>query len=158
MSRNIEAEGNSVAILIREGVHFVEMMVVERIPKHLPTPGDTHFRIKVQSHGFTGQGWTWIGAPSLENFVEQLRKLENHRQGSGELSSLSPQQFWLQISSVDSLGHIAVAGQLAQLGHGVGGEHLLKFGFELDPNTLLSIVKNFEAVVASEASVLGEIE
>ena len=85
-------------MLIREGDNFLEVIALERITGNLPTPGDTQFEIRVQSFGFAGQGWTWIDALSLRSFAEQLRKLENQRQGKAELESMSPREFWLNIA------------------------------------------------------------
>ncbi|MGL5078828.1 MAG: hypothetical protein ACRDBG_23775, partial [Waterburya sp.] len=84
-------------MLICEGDNFLEMIATERVPDHLPTPGDTHFEIRVRSSGFAGQGWMWVEFQSLKRFIEQLRELENQRQGKAEISSMSPGQFWLRI-------------------------------------------------------------
>ncbi|XGV95719.1 MAG: hypothetical protein ACAF41_23625 [Leptolyngbya sp. BL-A-14] len=127
-------------MLIREGDDFLEMIATERTPDHLPTPGDTRFEIRVESFGFAGQGWMWVDRESLKSFVAQLRELENQRQGEAELSSMSPGQFWLRIFSTDSLGHVALVGQLSRV------EHELKFGFSFDPSALPSIVKDFQAI------------
>ncbi|HEY9630621.1 MAG TPA: hypothetical protein V6C84_25270 [Coleofasciculaceae cyanobacterium] len=129
-------------MLIREGNNFLEMIATERIPDHLPTPGDTRFEIRVRSSGFAGQGWMWVDLQSLRSFVDQLRELENQRQGEAELSSMSPSQFWLRIVSTDSLGHMALFGQLSR------SEHELKFGFSFDPSVLPSIVKDFQAIAS----------
>lgn len=131
-------------MLICEGDNFLEMIATERIPDNLPTPGDTRFEIRVQSFGFAGQGWIWVDALSLRRFINQLRELENKRQGKAELSSMSPDQFWLRIFSTDSLGHMALIGRLSRLEYGLKCQHLLEFGF--DPSILPSIVKNFEAI------------
>ncbi|MGG6293988.1 hypothetical protein ACQ4M4_06155 [Leptolyngbya sp. AN02str] len=136
-------------MLLREGSNFLEMIATERIPEHLPAPGDTRFEIRVQSFGFLGQGWTWIDAVSLSSFVAQLHELEPQRQGSAEVSSMSPDQFWLKIFSTNRLGQMAVIGRLSQvspLGHDLRCNHLLEFGFPFDPVMLPSIVKNFERV------------
>lgn len=122
------------------------MIATERVPVHLPTSGDTRFDIKVQSFGFAGQGWMWVELQSLKRFVEQLRDLESQRQGQVELSSMSPDQFWLRIFSTDSLGHMALVGRLSRWEHTLNWQHLLEFGFAFDPSTLPSIVKSFEAI------------
>jgi hypothetical protein len=137
-------------MLIREDDNFFEMIATERIT----TPKDTQFEIgvsfeiRVQSFGFAGQCWTSIDALSLRSFDEQLRKLENQRQGKAEVSSMSPREFWLKICSIDSLGHMALFGRLCRFEVGLRYEHLLEFGFSFDPSVLPSIVKNFEAIAS----------
>ncbi len=147
-SRAISTECFGVAMLIREGDNFLEVIALERITGNLPTLGDTRFEIRVQSFGFAGQGWTWIDALSLRSFAEQLRKLENQRQGKAELESMSPREFWLNISSTDSLGHMALFGRLCQFEVGSKCEHLLDFGFSFDPSILPSIIKDFQTIVS----------
>ncbi|HEY9631347.1 MAG TPA: hypothetical protein V6C84_28995 [Coleofasciculaceae cyanobacterium] len=129
-------------MLIRERDNFLEMTATERVPDHLHTPGDTRFEIRVESFGFAGQGWIWVDLQNLKSFIDHLRELENQRQGEAELSSMSPDQFWLRIFSTDSLGHMALVGQLSRF------KHELKFGFSFDPSVLPSIVKDFQAIAS----------
>jgi hypothetical protein len=133
-------------MLIRAEDNFLEILVAERIPDNLPTAGDIQVKISVQSFGFSAQGLTWIDCLSLQNFVEQLRQLENKRHGSAELSSISPHEFWMKICSTDSLGHVAIFGRLSQSEQGLRYNHLLEFGFSFDPSLLPSLVKNFEVI------------
>jgi hypothetical protein len=139
------------SMLIREGDNFLEMIATYRAPDYSTEPGNTKFEIRVQSFGFTGQGRTWIDALTLKSFTEQLQKLENQRQGEAEVSSMSPDEFWLKIYSTDSLGHMALFGQLSQTKYEsnlIMCKPLLEFGFSFDPSILPSIVKNFEAIVS----------
>jgi hypothetical protein len=137
-------------MLIRAEDNFLEMLVAERIPDNLPTAGDIQVKISMQSFGFSAQGLTWIDRLNLQDFVAQLRQLENKRHGSAELSSISPHEFWLKICSTDSLGHVAIFGRLSQAKQqteqGLTCNHLLEFGFSFDPSLLPSLVKNFEVI------------
>ncbi|MEH2079597.1 MAG: hypothetical protein V7K89_06165 [Nostoc sp.] len=135
------------SILICEGDNFLEMIVTEGISDNLIEPRDWEFKIRVQSSGFTGQARRWIDGFSLRSFVEDLQKLENQRQGKAEVSSMSYDQFWLKICSIDSVGHMALFGRLSRFESKLGCKHLLEFGFSFDPSVLPSIVKNFEAIV-----------
>lgn len=128
-------------MLIRAGDDFLEMIATYREPNLY-----TQFEIKVQSFGFAGQGSATIDALNLRSFDEQLRELENKRQGKAELSSISSREFWLKICSIDGLGHMGVFGRLHRFYFGVRHEHLLEFGFCFDPSLLPSIVKHFEAI------------
>ncbi len=99
-------------MVLRDGGNFVEIVTTDRVPDGLPTPGDVELRITVCSHGFTGQGSAWIEARCLAAFVDQLRVLEERRQGSAEIESISPGAFRLRIDSLDRRRHLVVSGRL----------------------------------------------
>jgi hypothetical protein len=94
----------------------------------------------VQSRGFFGEGWAWVEAVSLRAFIDKLRELETHRQGSAELESMSPGQFRLRIWATDTAGHIAVAGRLKN------DDQALEFQFALCPTLLPQVIAGFEAM------------
>jgi hypothetical protein len=133
-------------MLIRAGDDFLEM-----IPTYYDPDRErnlyTDFEIRVQSFGFTGQTSATIEVAALISFNEELRKLEDRRQGKAELSSISSREFWLKICSVDGVGHMGLFGRLYRYDFGVNHEHLLDFGFGLDPSVMPSIVKKFEALI-----------
>jgi hypothetical protein len=133
-------------MVIREGSDRVEVVATDRVPDHLPTPGDTQLAIAVQSRGFAAEGSTWVEAPRLEAFVGQLRELEARRQGSAELESISPGEFWLRVFATDRAGHVAVAGRLSQR------RQALEFEFPFCPSVLPSIVAGFAAIAETGPS------
>jgi hypothetical protein len=127
-------------VLIREGLNFIELVPIDRVPDGLPTAGDVQLSVTVQSQGFTGSGSAWIEARKLRAFVSQLRELETSRRGTAEIESMSPGQFRLRLFSTDSLGHMALAGRISR------GEHALDFRFEFDPGLLPEIAQRFEVI------------
>lgn len=137
-------------MVIREGDDSIEIVAVERVPDHMPTPGDTRLEVVVTSGGFSGRSSAWVDNDRLCAFVRQLSALLKDRgQGAADLESISPGEFVLRIESVDSLGHIAVSGRLAKRMY--AGEcgpylHAVEFGFEFDPTALSEIVATFEAI------------
>lgn len=139
-------------MLICEGDNSVEIVAIDRVSDHLPTPGDTQFEIKIQSFGFAGQGWAWVSAACLAAFVEQLRTLELERQGCAEIESISPRQFWLRIWAIDRLGHTALTGRLTgrlqKYETQLTFAHSLEFGFQFSPDLLPRIVRDFEAIAS----------
>lgn len=124
-------------MLIREGENSIEIAVTERAPAHLPSFGDAKLVIEVRSHGFTGAGGAWIDVGQMRMFLGQLRELENRRQGSADLESMSPGQFRLRLFAVDRAGHMAVNGRLSRTGQELG------FSFEFGPDLLPEIVAEF---------------
>ena len=136
-------------MVIREGHNFVEIIATDRVAENLPRPGDTRLAVKACSGGFSGESTAWVDAAALASFVEQLQALEQGRQGSAQIESMSPGEFVLSIWSVDRRGHLAVGGRVLRHihGHDAGPyPHVVEFSFEFDPSFLPSVVAAFQAI------------
>lgn len=98
---------------------------------------------KVAGYSAADQVWLWGG--DLDRFVEELRALERHRKGNAVLAGASPDELRLEFYSTDSVGHMAVKGQ-------VGWNHpssfllQFQFGFNFEPDVLPSLLKYFETI------------
>jgi len=106
--------------------------------------GDVKFRVVIESHGFGGTGLAWVSATALRAFSVQLGRLESSRQGVATLESMSPGVLLIKVFSINSRGHMAVAGRLGHHIHaGEAGPytHSVEFGFEFDPTSLPAIVE-----------------
>jgi hypothetical protein len=139
---------------IRGGNSVVEIVATEHVPANLPGAGDARLAVRVCSEGFSGESTTWVEAAGLTGFLEQLRALEQRRQGSAQIESMSPGEFQLRIWSVNRLGHVAVGGRLHRQvhGHETGPyQHLLEFGFELDRSLMPSVVSAFQELAQRRA-------
>jgi hypothetical protein len=141
-------------MVIRKGEDSIEVVAVERVSDHLPTPGDTRLEVAVQSCGFGGRGSAWVEASRMRSFVRHLRELEARRQGKAELVSMSPGEFVLRVGAANRRGHMAVTGRLSR--HFYTGEdgpylHVVQFGFEFDPTSLPEIVSAFKAIADDRA-------
>jgi hypothetical protein len=130
---------------VRDSQNVIEIDVVDRVPDHLPTPGDVELSVEVSSGKFRGQAFAWIDASTLSNFVTQLRELERTRIGSAELEGMSPGEFRLRIFSIDCRGHVVIEGQLVHQ-PARSYRHAIEFGFEFDPTLLPKIVSDFAAM------------
>jgi hypothetical protein len=136
-------------MIVREGHNRIELLVGERVPDHLPAAGDVRFEVTVSSNGFGGRTSAWIDAKSLGRFSQELRKVETLRQGTAELTSMSPGDFILRVETLDRRGHMAISGQMAR--HSVEGQatrfrHTLEFGFRFDCTELPRIASEFEDI------------
>ena len=84
----------------------------------------------------------WIEDEVFAQFLGQLEALESSRSGSGRLEAMSPDDFVLQIESVDSAGHMMITtklGKCRRVGRGlqrVGVEGV----FEVDSGALRAIL------------------
>lgn len=124
-------------MVLREGANSLEIAVLDRVPSHLPSAGDTEFFLTIEAEGFCGRGSVWVGAESLKVFVEELRNLEAERRGAAELVGLSPDTFQLRVRITDSVGHALVEGRLAKL------HQSLEFRFAFDPDQLPALLAEF---------------
>jgi hypothetical protein len=132
-------------MVIREGGDWLEVVATDRVPDHLPTPGDTRLSVAIESQGFAGRGSTWVEASRLAAFVAELRELEASRRGAAEVESISPGEFRLRVWATDRAGHVALAGRLSH------GGQALEFGFAFCPSELPGLVAGFEAITLGRA-------
>ena len=103
--------------------------------------------LEVGSRGFFGRHEEVHFLDSdYAKFVTSLRALDKTRQGVARLEAMSPEEFWIEILSVDKLGHIHLQGLVTQessirprrLWNSIG------FDIALDPSTFPRILRQFE--------------
>ena len=103
--------------------------------------------VEVTARGFTGRHHEIHFFEShFEEFLSSLRELDRKRQGNARLEAMTPYEFWLEVLSVDKLGHIHLQGKLTQVSS-VRPERLwnsLGFDIELDPSVFPRFVREFE--------------
>ena len=123
---------------IENGNNYLELEVSLEEDDTLPSYGDAYVIISVSSNGFSGKNDLWVSAEDLKEFCSSLVRLERERRGEATLSSISPGELILKIHSIDSLGHLAIAGTT---GYEVTNmQHSLTFGFEFEPSQLTKAV------------------
>ena len=91
----------------------------------------------------------WLDKRELQIFLKEFEQLIETREGTVILKSLSPDEFWIEIRSVDGIGHFEVQTQLQRYQYS-GPKYwptMVAGGFELDPSPLESIIKGFRALV-----------
>ena len=115
--------------------NFLELGIAMQEKDDLPSQGDAYITIKLHSNGYSGQNDLWVSYESLSKFCCDLIKLEKERKGETTLESMSPGELYLQIFSIDSLGHVGVRGSTGfQVLNGTDlFPHSVTFGFGFDP-------------------------
>jgi hypothetical protein len=107
--------------------------------------GEGEFDVRASVGDFSGRNpHVWIDAGVLRQFVDDLRVVERDRRGKAHLEAMSPNEFELTISVVDSAGHAAVSGSIGRIVY-VGREHrtlVFKFNFSLDPASLPQLTRD----------------
>jgi len=142
-------------MLVRDGEDFLGLTVTDRGAAGTPGAGDIRFAVRVRVAGkdtvFTGETWCWVEGRVLAAFADQLRALEELRQGAAALESMSPGELRLEVRSTDRAGHMAAFGQVGHWCYsGAGGRHwsAIAFGIQFSPSELPPLVREFSALVA----------
>jgi len=141
---------------IQDGKSYFELEVTEKIPPGTQNAGDTRFSVRVcmadHETTFSAESWAWVDGRELAGFVEDLRRLDEAREGSsGILSAQSPNEFRMEIRSTDHAGHMGVFGWVAHHCYGgLDGPHLSRvtFGIPFCPSELPRVVREFERLSA----------
>ena len=104
--------------------------------------GDYLVAIEAQSGGFSGHADGHVTGAAWRGFVQELVALEAGWKGAARLISAIPGEFDLEVTAIDSKGHMGVSGVLSH--RSVGVEHWpvqqLRFAFEFDPSKLSAFV------------------
>jgi hypothetical protein len=139
-----------VPVLIRDGEDFLELAVTDRGAAGSPDVGDTRFAVRVRVTSkdtvFTGETWCWVERRVLSAFAQQLRELEERRQGPAALESMSPGELKLEVRSTDRAGHVAAFGQVGHWCYGgADAPHwsAVTFGIPFCPSELAALVREF---------------
>jgi hypothetical protein len=100
-----------------------------------PADDDLLLSITVDASGFTAADQSWIVAQEWNDFLSELRTLEERRQGRATLVAASPEDLRLEFFSTDRLGHMAVRGQVRRM-ITEQFELQLRFAFPFEPDEL----------------------
>ena len=112
---------------------------------------DLHVEISANVGLYSVQGVkAWLEWPDIEAFISALRVLVRELKGEAKLIAMSPEDFQLEISNIDGLGHFglnfAIGSQyLAGNGHFKCG---MQTGFEVELSDLELSLQWFDAVIS----------
>lgn len=155
------SRATEVLVLVRDGEDYLELAIAERC-RVVHGLGDTRFVVRVRVGGlsaaFTAEALCWVDLSALAAFAEQLRVLEEQRQGSATLESMSPGEFQVEVRNIARAGHMAAVGQVGRwLGVGSGEPYWSAVTFRVlfCPSELPVLVREFSALaVAPDAELL----
>ncbi|MEM9088721.1 MAG: hypothetical protein AAGC93_08270 [Cyanobacteria bacterium P01_F01_bin.53] len=137
---------------------YLEIIELERVPLHLPRAGDIRVSVEIRIQDFCGKYQdVWLGKEHIEKFVASLSSLESSRKGSACLSSLSLNEFKLEIRAMDALGHMEVELSLQRFFYSSGSKSFgsrsrpvkLSGGFSIDPGQVSFLKAECEALLQS---------
>ncbi|MFB3240110.1 hypothetical protein Q7C15_15165 [Aeromonas salmonicida] len=124
----------------------LELDVMERNSKDFPCAGDIKLRVVLNLQEFSGSyNGIWLEFTDVERFIVDLKSLDGTRVGSAKISSMSPDEFMLEIRSSDSLGHIEIEVQLHRYQYsGVKSWPVyLKGGFVVESENIKRLISCF---------------
>ena len=140
---------------MRDGEDYLEVTVAERLTG-AHAAGDTRFAVRVRVSGMsailTAETLCWVDLPALSAFAEQLRVLEERRQGSAALESMSPGELRFEVRATDRARHMAAVGQVGRwLGAGCGEPYWSAVAFRVPfcPTELPALVREFSALAVA---------
>jgi hypothetical protein len=100
--------------MLTDGMARVEVAVTEvaaPVPPHSAC-GDVRLYLRLTCEGFAGTGSSWIAHDVWHRFLQQLKRLDDRRDGEAVVESISPDELRLRIRVTDRAGHVAVDGQV----------------------------------------------
>ncbi|WP_139991877.1 hypothetical protein [Paenibacillus paridis] len=126
----------------------LKLVHIQSEHRHLPS---ISLSVSVADNGFCGENpEVWFEADEVTRFVTALQKMDRGRKGSAALTSISPDECFLAIRSVDQSGHLVLEYQLSRhvyLEHS-SQKRLVFGGFDLNPTDLERMHKFFSAIAA----------
>jgi hypothetical protein len=148
-------------VLVRDGEDYLEVTVTERLTGAYDA-GDTQLAVRVRVSGtqtvLAAESQCWVELRALAAFAGQLRALEERRQGSAVLESMSPGELRLEIRTTDRAGHVAAVGQVGRwLGVGSGDPYWSAVAFRVPfcPTQLPALVREFSALAVAPDAAPG---
>jgi len=117
----------------KEGL--LELQRSEIGPQGTPAESDILLNVTVEVEGYSAVDQSWVMAEEWDKFLNELRILDQRRQGRAVIVGASPDDLRLEFYSTDSAGHMAVHGHV---GWHKPDKHFLKlqFGFSFEPDLL----------------------
>ena len=105
--------------------------------------------VEVKDSAFSGSVITWLAMDDFNRFLAQLKQCERTRQGQAVLTSMSPDEFELQLQNLDRSGHFVALYKLTRLHYTTTGiiRQSLSGGFALDAEFFIKLLSDFEELV-----------
>lgn len=131
---------------------YIELEQLERIPEGIPCAGDINLKVSLILQEFRGSySGVWLETPQVHEFIKQLEALDNGRICSAKITSMSPEEFVIEIRSSDDLGYVEIEAQLHRYQYSDHGSKYwpiyLRGGFEVQQETIKQLISCFKAFI-----------
>lgn len=95
----------------------------------------------------------WVSAIEVKGFIQQLKKLDETRNGKAVFSSLSPNEFSLTIKNLDDLGHLCACLFLKKNSPLIRDyKDSFSFNFEIDPTSIPYLIKSLSQEIIAQGT------
>ena len=130
------------------GLHFIELLKQE---DSLPFYPSICVQIEGRAYGFSAiVSGVWLSADDMRVFLTELVRLEQLREGSASLESMSPGEVVLSLQKADRAGHMIARLALFRTISGMVPQPVtqrLSIAFEIDVSLLPQVVRRFRQLI-----------
>lgn len=131
----------------------LSLKLLHATPSQSASHPDLHVEISATVGVYSVQGVkAWFEWPDIEAFVSDLTVLVRELKGEAKLIAMSPEDFQLERSNLDGLGHFGLNFAVGSQ-HRAGNGHFkcsLQAGFEVELSDLELSIQWFDAVIRAE--------
>ncbi|MDM8539051.1 hypothetical protein QUF70_20050 [Desulfobacterales bacterium HSG17] len=140
-------------MLIGSDNEYIKLKELERIPATTSGAGDINLEVHIVLQDFSGSySGIWLETPAIDKFLRDLIMLEESGNGKAVVSSMSPEEFVLEIRSTENPNYMEIEVQLHRYQYSVHGgikywPVYLKGGFEVPPETVIQLISCFKSYI-----------
>lgn len=131
----------------------LSLKLLHATPSQSSSHPDLHVEISATVGVYSVQGVkVWLEWPDIEAFISELTVLVRELKGEAKLFAMSPDDFQLVLSNLDTLGHFGLnfaVGSLCQTGNGQI-QCSLQAGLEVELSHLELLLQWFDTVFNTE--------
>lgn len=114
---------------------------------------DLHINVIVKGEGYSGvNSSVWLFKQDILIFINQLKIIDAKRSGESFIASMSPNDFYLKVLSLDNLGHFGVTVHLSRNTYinSKSFNDLCEITFKIEASFINSIVDYFQVLVQNK--------
>ena len=133
----------------------LQIALLHRTPSQSIGEPDLHIRCHAKTSLFSVEGSSaWLEWPDVRAFVAELEAFNRSLVGKAELTAMSPSDFTLTITNIDSKGHVGVSFAIGARNITDNGqfESSVNGGFEVLPGEVDQLLAWFQSVIANESA------
>ncbi|WP_211474911.1 hypothetical protein [Collimonas humicola] len=129
------------------------LTLLHKTPNQSPDEPDLHVQCHAKTPLFIMEATNaWLEWPDVCAFVKELAELNTTLNGKAEIYGMSPSDFTLTITNLDSKGHMGVSFTIGSRSHTDNGQFksCVTGGFEVLPSEVEALLSWFKAAITNE--------
>jgi len=128
----------------------LSLKLLRATPAQSPSQPDLQVEVSTSVNSYAAhEVRAWLEWPDVEAFISELTTLVREVKGEAKLYAMSPEDFELAISSLDSCGHFGLTFAVGSRIHTQNGQFLcsLRGGFEVELSQVEALLQWFNAAI-----------